>query len=396
MQTIAQSYLTCIDGSHNKQYLAELREDHGSYIVFCRYGAIGAKLSSVTKHEGPSHNTAMAVFTKVVGEKRAKGYVDATIPAALAAPDATTIPADTLTREAASGVPRFGAQLAGDGGLTALHQVLLQPRAFRVEEKWDGFRALITFATDGSIAIRNRNGEDKGRIANTPHLEAALRDLGNALPALWQGSVLDGELVGPTFAETATLLSSGGRNSSALRFIAFDLPWFAGSDRRDLPLRVRLTELQSVLTHARLPIEAAAELVPDPDLAAAVWDSGGEGLIIKRLDAPYAAGNRTAWQKVKQVETADAVVIGCEPGQGKYAGTTGALILGQHDAAGTLVEVARVSGFTDALRATLGPTTTGRVVEFRYQERTPGGRYRHPRFVRFRPDKAPADCRIEA
>jgi ATP-dependent DNA ligase len=396
MKIIAQSYLTCIDGSHNKQYLAELCEDHGSYIVLCRYGAIGAKLSSITKHEGPSHNTAMAVFTKVVGEKRAKGYSDAPVPAPLTAPGAHLLPADSLTREAATGVPRFGAQLAGDGGLAALHGAVVRPSAYRVEEKWDGFRALIVFATDGSISIRNRNGEDKGRIANTPHLESALRTLGNGLPSLWQGSVLDGELVGPTFAETATLLSSGGRSSTALRFIAFDLPWFAGADRRSLPLRDRLGELATVLSYAALPIEAASALDPDPDLAAAVWDSGGEGLIIKELDAPYAAGNRTAWAKVKQAETADAVVIGVEPGQGKYAGQAGALILGQQDAAGALVEVARVSGFTDAVRATLGPTTVGRVVEFRYQERTPSGRFRHPRFLRFRHDKAAADCRLEA
>ena len=396
MKSIAQSYLTCIDGSHNKQYLAELREDNGTFWVLCRYGAIGAKLSSVTKYEGPSHNAAMAAFTKVVGEKRAKGYSDAAVPALLVAAGAHTIPADSLTREAATGVPRFSAQLAGDGGLPALADAVAWPVSYRVEEKWDGFRALVVFATDGSISIRNRNGEDKGRIANTPHLEAALRALGNAVPALWQGSVLDGELVGPTFAETVTLLSSGGRSSTALRFIVFDLPWFAGTDRRAAPLSDRLLDLDAVLTHARLPIEAAIALEADPDLAAAVWDSGGEGLIIKNLAMAYAAGNRTSWQKVKQAETADAVVIGREPGQGKYTGATGALILGQYDARGALVEVARIAGFSDAVRSTLGSTTHGRVVEFRFQSRTTSGRFRHPRFVRFRPDKAPTDCIVAA
>ena len=396
MKSIAQSYLTCIGGSHNKQYLAELCEDNGTFVVLCRYGALGAKLSSITKYEGPSHNAAMAAFTKVVSEKRAKGYSDAPVPTSLAAVGAHTIPADSLTREAATGVPRFGAQLAGDGGLHALGEAVAWTASYRVEEKWDGFRALIVFATDGSISIRNRNGEDKGRIANTPYLEAALRALGNAVPALWQGSVLDGELVGPTFGETVSLLSAGGRSSTALRFIAFDLPYFAGTDRRSAPLASRLVDLDAVLAYARLPIEAAVALEADPDLAAAVWSSGGEGLIIKDLASPYAAGNRTAWQKVKQVETADAVVIGREPGQGKYTGSTGALILGQYDARGALVEVARIAGFSDAVRSTLGSTTHGRVVEFRFQSRTTGGRFRHPRFVRFRLDKAPTDCTIAA
>ena len=118
MKTIAQSYLTCVDGAHNKHYLAELVEDGGTYRVPCRYGAIGAKLSSTVKYQGPSHNLAMAAFTKVVGEKRAKGYADAPVPASLAATGANVIPADALGREASTGVPRFAAQLAAaDYGL---------------------------------------------------------------------------------------------------------------------------------------------------------------------------------------------------------------------------------------------------------------------------------------
>ena len=52
----------------------------------------------------------------------------------------------------------------------------------------------------------------------------------------------------------------------------------------------------------------------------------------------------------------------------------------------------RISGFTDALRRSLDASFTGHVVEFAYQERLASGRYRHPRFVRIRTDKLPADC----
>ena len=147
-----------------------------------------------------------------------------------------------------------------------------------------------------------------------------------------------------------------------------------------------------MLAHAAPPIVGSPALVPVKELAELVWAAGGEGLIIKQLDAPYLSGGRTAWQKVKRVLTADAVVIGLEPGQGKHAGTVGALIVAQHDATGALVEVARVAGFTDSFRRAITPALKGRVVEFAYQERTTAGRYRHPRFLRLRVDKAPADC----
>jgi ATP-dependent DNA ligase len=397
MKTIAQSYLTCVDGAHNKQYLAELIEDGGAYRVPCRYGAIGAKLSTTVKYEGPSHNKALAAFTKVVGEKRAKGYTDAPLPAPLAAPGANVIPADALGREASTGVPRFAAQLAAaDGGTGALATAAEHPDRYRVEEKWDGWRALIVFAPDGTLSIRNRSGEDKGRIANTPLIEAALRTLGDTVPALWDGTVIDGELVGPTFAETATLLSAGGRSSTELRFVAFDLPYFAGVDRRGAPLSERLRDLGLVLRDAVPPLEASTALVADTDLADVIWESGGEGLIIKELNAPYTSGGRTGWWKLKRVQTSDAVVIGLEPGKGRYAGQAGALILGQYDDAGALVEIARVSGMRDGERRHIDERAVGRVVEFDYQERTAAGRFRHPRFKRFRPDRTPVSCRLGA
>jgi ATP-dependent DNA ligase len=397
MKTIAQSYLTCVDGAHNKQYLAELIEDGGAYRVPCRYGAIGAKLSTTVKYEGPSHNKALAAFTKVVGEKRAKGYTDAPLPAPLAAPGANVIPADALGREASTGVPRFAAQLAAaDGGTGALATAVEHPDRYRVEEKWDGWRALIVFAPDGTLSIRNRSGEDKGRIANTPLIEAALRTLGDTVPALWDGTVIDGELVGPTFAETATLLSAGGRSSTELRFVAFDLPYFAGVDRRGAPLSDRLRDLGLVLRDAVPPLEASTALVADTDLADVIWESGGEGLIIKELNAPYTSGGRTGWWKLKRVQTSDAVVIGLEPGKGRYAGQAGALILGQYDDAGALVEIARVSGMRDGERRHIDERAVGRVVEFDYQERTAAGRFRHPRFKRFRPDRTPVSCRLGA
>jgi ATP-dependent DNA ligase len=393
MNLIAESYLTCTEGGSNKQYLARLVERDGAFEVPCLYGAIGAKAASTTKYQGADRAKAQAAFSKVVAEKRAKGYREGSVPAelALAGVSAPTPAAALAPKEDATGVPRFGAQLAGEQGLTPLETAIAAPQHFLVEEKYDGFRALVAFTPDRGIAIRNRHGEDKGRLANAPHLEAALRALADATPALYDGTVIDGELVGASWSETAHLLGGAGRTETRLRFVAFDLPYAKGVDLRELPLRERRLGLDLLLAGTAHPLELAPALTPEPGLLERIWARGGEGLIVKQLSAPYLAGNRNAWAKLKRIATADGVIVGIEPGKGKYAGMTGALVLGQYRD-GALIEITRVSGMTDAERANLGEADLGRVVEFAFQERTADS-YRHPRFVRLRDDKEPTDCR---
>jgi ATP-dependent DNA ligase len=390
-QLIAESYLTCTEGGSNKQYLARLIERDGAFEVPCLYGAIGAKTASTTKYQGTDRAKAQAVFTKVVAEKRAKGYRDGTVPSELALAGGTAPSVVLAPKEDATGVPRFGAQLAGDHGPTPLDAAISRPEAYLVEEKYDGFRALIAFTPDRAIAIRNRHGEDKGRIANAPHIEAALRAIADTIPALYEGTVIDGELVGASWSDTAHLLGGAGRTDASLRFVAFDLPYAKGADLRELPLRERRLGLITLLGELAHPLEIAQAHTPTPDLLETVWARGGEGLIVKEISAPYLSGNRTSWAKLKRIATADAVIVGIEPGKGKYVGMTGALILGQHRD-GSLVEITRVSGMTDAERASLGEADLGRVVEFAFQEQTADS-YRHPRFLRMRDDKAPTDCR---
>lgn len=390
-ELIAESYLTCTEGGSNKQYLVRLFERDGAFEVPCLYGAIGAKAASTTKYAGADRSKAEAAFAKVVAEKRAKGYRDGNVPAELAYNGVVAQVRPVLTpKEDATGLARFGAQLAGEQGLRPLDAAIAEPSRYLVEEKYDGFRALIAFAPDRTIAIRNRHGEDKGRIANTPHLEAALRALAETTPTLYDGTLIDGELVGESWSETAHLLGGAGKTDSRLRFVAFDLPYAKGVDLRELPLRERRLGLELLLTGSAHPLELAEAHPPTPDLLERIWARGGEGLIVKELGAPYLSGNRTSWAKLKRFATADAVIVGIEPGKGKYAGMTGALVLGQYRD-GTLIEITRVSGMTDAERASLGEADRGRVVEFAFQERTADS-YRHPRFLRLRDDKEPADC----
>jgi DNA ligase-1 len=75
---------------------------------------------------------------------------------------------------------------------------------------------------------------------------------------------------------------------------------------------------------------AVAERVSRQALAA-----GHEGIVVKGIDAPYAAGRRgKSWVKVKPVHTYDLVVLACEWGSGRRTGWLSNLHLGALDATG--------------------------------------------------------------
>lgn len=100
----------------------------------------------------------------------------------------------------------------------------------------------------------------------------------------------------------------------------------------------------------------------------AARDLKAEGLVL------HGANGDTL--KVKPRETYDVAVIGVQPGEGKHKGRIGAL----------LTEKGKVgTGFTDAQRAAHYPN--GTVIEVEAMGLTPGGKFRHPRFVRVRWDK---------
>jgi len=156
------------------------------------------------------------------------------------------------------------------------------------------------------------------------------------------------------------------------------------------------------------------------------WLAGGkgdlDGVMAKRLDCPYRAGERDGMVKVKRQRTADCVVGGF-----RYAskgGKVGSLLLGLYDEEGLLNHVGFTSSMAAGERAEMTrrlerlvepPGFTGRspggpsrwstersteweplrpelVVEVGY-DHVSGGRFRHgTRFLRWRPDKDPRQC----
>lgn len=386
MSVLGSVYLQFVAGSSAKFYRLRLSVEGPVFVARVEWGRIGTAGQSAEQYRGPDRAAAEKILTATEKSKRAKGYISAPDPAGT--PAATQPVPRTSSAGVGAGLGselRFPAQLAGENGNLAV--ALAAPDKYVMEEKFDGFRALLALLPGGRIEIRNRYGEVKGRQG--PHIVAALTALAQRHPALYQGTIFDGEIAAATWNQTMKLLASGGAGNI---FHVFDLPVLAGVDLRPLPLRARLAKLDPLL--AQLPsggaVQPTPRSLPRAGLVEAIWQAGGEGIIIKRLDAPYIPGDRSAWTKIKQTQTDEAVITGFERGHGKYAATVGAVILSQYRH-GALVEVCRVSGMRDEVRRALDASWIGTVVEFAFQIRTAGS-YRHPRWLRPRPDKKAADC----
>src|SRR6516164_2012757 len=138
-------------------------------------------------------------------------------------------------------------------------------------------------------------------------------------------------------------------------FVAWDLLALGDDDLRDAALAVRRERLEHVLAGAAPPVHLSPA-TRDPALAADWFrrfeGAGLDGVMAKRLEAPYRAGERTMI-KVKHERTADCVVAGFRWHK-KGAGTMiGSLLLGLYDDEHTLHHVGVAAAFTATVRKQL-------------------------------------------
>jgi bifunctional non-homologous end joining protein LigD len=205
------------------------------------------------------------------------------------------------------------------------------------EIKFDGYRMQIR-VEKGEARLRTRKGLD---------WTAKFPGIGKAASAL-PDCLLDGEVVAldkhgaPDFAALQAALSD--KKTDELIFFAFDLLFIEGDDLRDLPLRDRKARLKSLL--ARSKLAPAVRYVDHFKTAGdAVLRSACrmhlEGIVSKRLDAPYKSGRGADWTKAK-CRGGQEVVIG---GWSSEGGRLRSLLAGVHRGR-KLVYVGRVgTGF---------------------------------------------------
>lgn len=161
-----------------------------------------------------------------------------------------------------------------------------------------------------------------------------------------------------------------------IRYMVFDLPSAIG------PFSTRLEQLLSITEKSGAAWLQAVDQIRVANREELmhryrqVLDGGGEGLMLHRADAHYRAGRADSLQKMKPFDDGEALVTGYQPGQGKFVGMTGALLLETRD--GRRFKVG--SGLTDELRRS--PPPVGSRITYRHSGLTGQGLPRHPRFHR--------------
>jgi ATP-dependent DNA ligase I len=229
------------------------------------------------------------------------------------------------------------AKIGGPGVSAPVERAVERAVECAVEWKLDGIRIQAHLA-GGSVRLFTRTlDEITGRL---PEVVAALAKL----PV--RAAVLDGELIALRedgrplpFQDTASRAASGPGDGTAaipavpLSVFLFDALHLDGAD---------LIDLEYWRRHAELTWAVPADLLMprlvtnSADEAAAFFRDavahGHEGVVVKSLDAPYAAGRRGAgWIKVKPRHTLDLVVLAVEWGHGRRRGWLSNLHLGARD-----------------------------------------------------------------
>ena len=326
--------------------------------------------------------------------------------------------AEVALREGAAGLAAFRLEVGRPlGPMLASPAASLEAAMARVGEgavdwKLDGAR--IQVHRDGDdVAIFSRSLDDL--TARLPEVVAAAL----ALPA--RRVVLDGEAIAlradgrpEPFQVTASRVAAGAPGIAPVLFDALHLD---GEDLLDAPLSRRAEALAAAVPEA---LRVPRVVTGDPAAARAHFDAalaaGHEGVVVKALDAPYAAGRRgAAWLKVKPRHTLDLVVLAAEWGHGRRQGWLSNLHLGARavDGDGFVMLGKTFKGLTDAMLAwqterlqELAVRSRGIVVQVRPElvvevafdgvqasPRYPGGvALRFARVLRYREDKRAAEA----
>jgi bifunctional non-homologous end joining protein LigD len=257
MQTadLARVTLYYREGSSDKVYQCAIEASGNAFVVNFAYGRRGSTLNTGTKTSSPvDYAMAKSIYDKLVREKTARGYTPG--------PEGTPYQGTSGAAKTSGILP----QLLNPIGELEVAKYLCDPD-YGAQEKYDGQRLLVK--KEGA-AVHGINR--KGLLCGLPSLvvHSAQRTPGDF--------ILDGECVGDTLH-------------------AFDFLMLNGEDLRALAYKDRYLSLMNLV--AATPSDHRHEIQLAPLLTKAKEKAGlfkdlkelkREGIVFKRLDAPYTAG----------------------------------------------------------------------------------------------------------
>ena len=296
-----------------------------------------------------------------------------------------------------------------------------------LEQKYDGFRVLISKQKSGEIKLFTRKLEDVTK--QFPDVVERIKE-----NVTGESFILDSEVVGYNKATKKYLpfesMSQRIKRKYEIERLVEELPVeinvfdclsYEGKDLIKEPFNERRKIVEKIIKEEPFKIRPAVQIVTDNEEEAEKFfqealELGEEGIMIKRLDAPYRQGRRVGYMcKLKpEANDMDLVIVGAEYGTGKRSGALTSFFLACRNGE-DLLEVGRVSsglkekkeeGLTyDALTKILLPFVESEennivklspnvVLMVTYQNIQPSPSYssgfalRFPRIIRYRPDKS--------
>lgn len=256
-------------------------------------------------------------------------------------------------------------------------------------QKIDGVRCIVEFHGKNDIRFFSRNG-----IKMEEFLVENIRYELNKHYHIFKGRRLDGEIYSTKFQRFMRIYRRKNIDLDSLyirhstKLAIFDL-----IDMCNEPLSKRVAEMKRLSEAVDMRFITFLPYYKTKtnhlfllQVARKYIQAEAEGIIVKHPNMPYEFKRSDFWQKFKNKETMDLLLIGVFEGEAGTAleGTLGGFIL---DYNGTPVRCG--SGFSRRERDYLWKvrdTLIGEVVEVSYMEKTDTGSLRHPIFEKFRFD----------
>lgn len=280
------------------------------------------------------------------------------------------------------------------------------------ETKFDGYRCLAALGKGGT-RLYTRSGHDWTDRFHA--LDGAFDDL-PCEAALIDGEIMAAQIRGSAFSSLQKALKEGG----PLVFFAFDLLRVDGEDLRTSPQIARRERLEHLLSGVAAdgPLRLSEHIIGGgPEVFAEACKAGAEGIISKRIDAPYRSRRSKAWRKVKCTRRQEFVIVGYAPSD-KPGRAFASLLLASHEGERLRYKGRVGTGFSEAVMREVTAAMTPRktppcaevppevardarwvradlVAEVAFAEFTADGYLRHASFLGLRGDKDAAEVRVE-
>jgi bifunctional non-homologous end joining protein LigD len=333
------------EGSSDKEYHASIEPSGSGFVVNVAYGRRGSALQTGTKTSAPVDLAkATKVFDKLVAEKTAKGYTSSEGGVAFAG------------TENAGRVSGMVPQLLNDISEAEAESLIINP-AWCAQEKHNGERRMASYMADGPQGV-NR----KGLFVALP------QNIADALSAnLAASSEIDSEQVGD-------------------QIFVFDLLKVAGNDLRGLGYGERLKALDATLvpTYSAVIVDTAYATTEKRALFDRVKAANGEGIVFKRLDAPFTPGRPNS---------------GGSQLKFKFKASASVFVVAQNDKRSVRMGILDAGRTVEIGNVTIPPSAAipvvGTIIEVEYLYAYRGGSIFQPVFLGTRGDVDASDCVIE-